>query len=93
MEAFLSVFKALSNDTRYQIIQLLTEGSLCVNAIVCRLEVSQPAVSQHLKILEHVGLVQGEKTGLRVHYALVPERLQECAAVIGSLVPTKEGGE
>jgi ArsR family transcriptional regulator len=92
MEAFLSVFKALSNDTRWRILELLKQGPLCVNAIVCHLEVSQPAVSQHLKTLEHAGLVQGEKIGLRVHYALVPERLQECAAVIGGLTPTQKGG-
>lgn len=93
MEAFLPVFKALGSDTRWQIIRLLKPGPLCVNALACRLKVSQPAVSQHLKLLEQAGLVLGEKMGLRVHYTLITERLRECIAIIEDLIPTEEGGE
>jgi len=57
METSLSVFKVLSNETRWRILELLKQRPMCVNALVCHLKVSQPAVSQHLKILEHAGLV------------------------------------
>ena len=89
METFTTAFKALSNDTRWQILGLLRQGPLCVNALVCRLKVSQSAVSQHLKLLEHAGLVRGEKMGLQVHYALVAGQLQECIEAIEDLMPTE----
>ena len=85
MKDAVKVFKALSNDARLMIIQLLSKRPMCVNVLACRLEVSQPAVSQHLKILENAGLVRGDKRGYWVHYELVSENLQKCAAFIQAL--------
>ncbi len=78
MEHIGRIFKALSNDVRLEILSLLVQGPLCVNSLVDRLNVSQPAVSQHLKILENAGLVKGSKMGYRVHYSLVPGSFAEC---------------
>jgi len=78
MEPLPDVFKACSNPIRWDILQLLKQRPFCVNALTYRLSVSQPAVSQHLKILEHAGLVRGKKAGLQVHYSIVPERLEAC---------------
>jgi ArsR family transcriptional regulator len=86
MEQLVKVFKALSNHVRLEIITLLAEGPLCVNALVHRLKVSQPAVSQHLKILENADLVKSNKIGYWVHYSLVPERFAECCSVLEKLV-------
>jgi ArsR family transcriptional regulator len=47
---------------------------------------SQPAISQHLSVLENAGLVIGVKKGYWVHYELVTERLQECADLILELI-------
>jgi len=85
MRDAVKVFKALSNDARLMIIQLLSKQPMCVNALACMLEISQPAVSQHLKVLENAGLVRGNKKGYWVHYELVPENLQKCAAFIRGL--------
>ena len=82
MKDAVRVFKALSNDARLMIIQLLSKRPMCVNALTRRLGVSQPAASQHLKVLENAGLVRRDKRGYWVHYELVPENLQECAAFI-----------
>ena len=86
MELIVKKFKALASDARLEILSLLTEGTLCVNALVVRLDISQPAVSQHLKILEGAGLVKGEKMGYRVHYSLVPESLVECSIFLEKLM-------
>jgi MFS superfamily sulfate permease-like transporter len=51
------IFKALSVDTRVQILQLLKEQVLCVGALAARLEVSSAAVSQHLRILRDADVV------------------------------------
>ncbi len=88
MEDATKTFKALSNDARLKIIQLLSERPMCVKVLAHVLEVSQPAVSQHLKVLENAGLVKGDKRGYWVHYRLIPENLQKCAVFMQEL--TKE---
>lgn len=75
MEDLARVFKALSDETRLKIFFLLSRRTLCVNALVCQLEVSQPAVSQHLKILKEAGLVKAEKRGYWVHYSVNRDNL------------------
>jgi ArsR family transcriptional regulator len=85
MEHTVKTFKALSSNVRLEILSLLAKGPLCVNALVDRLNVSQPAVSQHLKILENAGLVKGNKIGYRVHYSLVPESFAECLSFLEKL--------
>ncbi|HIE27032.1 TPA: ArsR family transcriptional regulator [Candidatus Poribacteria bacterium] len=85
MEQLVKVFKALSNNVRLEMLSLLAEKPLCVNALVKRLDVSQPAVSQHLRVLENAGLVKGIKMGYWVHYSLVPEGFTECFSFIENL--------
>jgi DNA-binding transcriptional ArsR family regulator len=85
MEQLVKVFKALSNNVRLEILSLLAEGPLCVNALVNQLNVSQPAVSQHLRILENAELVRGSKMGYWVHYSLVPESFAECLSFLEKL--------
>ncbi len=73
-------FKALSDPTRLKIIRLLAsnpERSLCVGAVAKRLGITQPAVSQHLRVLKHVGLVEPNREGFRVHYTINIETLTE----------------
>ena len=69
--------KALSVPVRLEILGLLAERPLCVNAITGFLRISQPAVSQHLAVLRRAGLVRGDKSGYMVHYSLDRARLQE----------------
>ena len=78
IEELTEVFKALSDPTRLRLVRLLAEhqGSLCVNALAHKLEVSQSAVSQHLRVLRQARLVEGERQGYHVHYSLDPERLE-----------------
>lgn len=64
------LLKVLSVETRVRIIQLLKGRALCVNALACRLDVTQGAVSQHLRVLRDTGLVIDEKRGYYVHYHL-----------------------
>ena len=79
IEQLANTFKALSDPTRMRLIKLLHDsgGSLCVNALAHRLGVSQSAVSQHLRVLRQVGLVQGERAGYFVHYSLDEDALEE----------------
>ena len=70
-----NLLKVLSVGTRVRIIQLLKGRALCVNALACRLDVTQGAVSQHLRVLRDAGLVVAEKRGYHVHYRVNEESL------------------
>ena len=66
-------FKALGDPTRLKIFRMLTadpERSLCVGAIAERLGIAQPTVSQHLKVLKNVDLVEPNRNGFRIHYTV-----------------------
>ena len=64
------IFKALSVDTRVRVVQLLKDRALCVGVLSARLDVTQGAVSQHLRVLRDADLVVSEKRGYYVHYRL-----------------------
>ncbi|MBW1736855.1 MAG: winged helix-turn-helix transcriptional regulator [Deltaproteobacteria bacterium] len=70
MKAFIKVMKALSDPNRVRIIKMLQHKMMCVCEIQKALQVSQPAVSKHLKLLEDAGLVSFRKDGLWVNYHL-----------------------
>lgn len=69
------VFEALSSGARRKILALLRDGELTAGAIAERFDISKPAVSQHLSVLENAGLVEREKRGQFVHYRLADENL------------------
>ena len=73
------VFKALSDPTRLRLVKLLRDhgGALCVNSLANRLDVTQSAVSQHLRVLRQARLVENYRHGSRVHYALNHEKLAQ----------------
>lgn len=69
------VFEALASTPRRKILAYLAEVDLTAGEIAARFEMSKPAISKHLQILENAGLVCSEKRGQFVHYALVRENL------------------
>ena len=69
------VFEALSSPVRRKILAYLAHADLTAGEIAGRFEISKPAVSQHLSVLENAGLVTSEKKGQFVHYRLVADAL------------------
>src|SRR5262249_36022901 len=61
---------ALADRTRRAIVMKLAEGELAVGELAAQLPVSQPAVSQHLKVLKDVGLVSDRAAGTKRIYRL-----------------------
>jgi DNA-binding transcriptional ArsR family regulator len=57
------VFQAIADPTRREIIQLISQAPLNLNAVAAHFNISRPAISQHIKILAECGLVQMESTG------------------------------
>ncbi len=80
------IFKILSVDARVRINQFLNNGPMCVNALSSRLDITQGAVSQHLRILRDAGIVISEKRGYYVHYQLNRKILKKWGLKIGSFL-------
>ena len=79
------VFRALGCRTRYGIFSLLAERQLCVGALADRMGISQPAVSQHLRILREAGLVEDCRCGYHVHYRMNEDSLKRIAEFLEGL--------
>jgi DNA-binding transcriptional ArsR family regulator len=69
------VFEALASTTRRKILAYLGDTELTAGEIAERFDISKPAVSQHLSVLENAGLVTREKRGQFVHYKLAEDNL------------------
>ncbi|MCW3020040.1 MAG: putative transcriptional regulator [Solirubrobacterales bacterium] len=72
----MSVFGVLAEPHRRQILELLASAERPVGELVAELELSQPAVSKHLRILREAGLVEARGDAQRRLYSLRPEPLQ-----------------
>ncbi len=88
------LFAALADPTRLRLLQILCRqeppGCRCVNNLSELLGVTQPAVSQHLRILKSVGLVTGERRGFRIHYRIDPEGLKRFQGILTSALQVAE---
>lgn len=86
MKSFIKVMKALSDPTRIRIIKMLQHRSMCVCEMQAALQVAQPTVSNHLKLLGDAGLVYSHKDGLWVNYFLSDgSNSPYAASIIGNL--------
>ena len=87
-------FKILSNPLRMKILEELLKGSRCVTKIAEQLGVSQPAVTQHIRALERMNLVIGERKGNRIHYSVNASVLEEMkrgiSQFLSGLAPKEE---
>ncbi len=69
-------FKALSDETRLKILEMLTMGELCACKILEKFNFTQPTLSYHMKLLSQAGLVTGRKEGKWTYYSLNEVELQ-----------------
>jgi DNA-binding transcriptional ArsR family regulator len=71
------VFDAVAQPTRREILRLLAGGELSVGAVASNFDLTQPAISQHLKVLREAGLVEERRDGTRRLYRVRPEGLTD----------------
>ena len=92
-----TIFGALADPTRLKLLKLLCQqhepDALCVNALVGLLGISQPAISQHLRVLKSVGLVRGERRGYHVHYSVESEALKHYQGLVSEALSLGEQGQ
>lgn len=70
------IFKALCDENRIRIMKLLRTGEKCACKLLEELNISQPTLSHHMKILCDSGIVVGRKEGKWMHYSISAEGSQ-----------------
>lgn len=80
------IFKALSDENRIRILKLLHNGEMCACKLLDTLNISQPTLSHHMKILCDAGIVNGRKEGKWMHYSICSESSAELSAMLRQLL-------
>lgn len=76
-------FRAIADPTRRAVLDLLSEGERPVNDLVGRFRMTQPAISQHLRVLRRAGLVAQRRAGRERLYRIRPMELKPVADWVG----------
>ena len=74
------VFAALADPTRRRLVEVVHKGEQSVTQLVAAVDIAQPGVSRHLRILHEAGLVTVRADGQRRLYSLRPQPLRELEA-------------
>ncbi len=85
MEEFLKPFKALSDETRLRMLNILTAQECCVCEVMQVLGISQTRASRNLKILEEAGFLQARRDGTWVYYSLLGDPAKNFAAALAKI--------
>ncbi|BBY45703.1 hypothetical protein MCEL_39980 [Mycolicibacterium celeriflavum] len=83
--------KALADPVRLRLFSAIAShagGEACVCDVSAGLEVSQPTVSHHLKVLRDAGLLTSERRASWVYYAVVPDALASLSVLLGAVADT-----
>lgn len=84
------VLKALADETRLSILNMLRDGELCACNIQDHFEISQPTLSYHMKILMQSRLVTGRKDGLWMRYSINKENFEPARELLSSFMQSSD---
>lgn len=84
------IFKALSDNNRLQIVDMLSCGELCACKILEKFDITQPTLSHHMKTLCEAGLVMARKQGSWNYYSLNQENIFDFIHFIKHLTSDKD---
>jgi DNA-binding transcriptional ArsR family regulator len=83
----MEVFDALAQPKRREILRRLAGGELSAGEVAAHFSVTQPAISQHLKVLREAGLVTERRDGVRRLYSVRPEGLADLHGFLADVMP------
>lgn len=86
MDTKIKVFKALGDETRIKILNLIFNKNMCAKGIARHLDISEAAVSQQIKILKEANLIIGYKIGYHIIYDINEDALNSTISFIGSII-------
>lgn len=88
-----SMFKAFCDENRLQILQLLRDGERCACSILAEMQITQPTLSHHMKILCDSGVVVGRKEGKWMHYSISEDGLENVMNYLNEFMKIKKVGD
>jgi Predicted transcriptional regulators len=77
-------FKALSDPNRLTIMQLVSETEVCANDLLEKLNITQPTLSHHMKVLYEAGLIRVRHDGKWAHYSINYDAVDEVYQYLGA---------
>ena len=80
-----AAFKALGDENRIRILKMLRGGEKCACKLLEELNITQPTLSHHMKILCDAGIVVGRKEGKWTHYSIDSEGAVEIGTLLNDL--------
>lgn len=83
----METFEAVAQPTRREILRILGGGELSAGEVASHFSVTQPAISQHLKVLRETGLISERRDGTRRLYRVRPEGLADLQSFLADLLP------
>jgi len=83
------VFEAIAQPKRREILRLLAAGELSAGEIASRFAVTQPAISQHLKVLKEAGLISERRDAQRRLFSVRPEGLADLHGFLAEVLPAR----
>lgn len=90
MDNTIKVFKALADNNRLLILEMLSCGEMCACDLMRELNLTQPTVSHHMKILQYAGLIDCKKNGKWMNYSIKKDKFDELISYINELVSYKD---
>jgi DNA-binding transcriptional ArsR family regulator len=83
----MEIFEAIAQPKRREILRLLAASELSAGEVAAHFAVTQPAISQHLKVLKQTGLVSERREGTRRFFSVRPEGLADLNAFLADVLP------
>ena len=80
------IFKALGDENRIHILKMLQSGEKCACKLLEELNISQPTLSHHMKILCDMGIVTGRKEGKWTHYSICCDGIRHIRGLMKELL-------
>lgn len=87
---YVPIFKAVSDETRLKILDMLSCGEMCACDILEKFSISQSTLSYHMKILTESGLIHAVRDGAWMRYTLNKEKVDETLAFFKEITTEKE---
>jgi ArsR family transcriptional regulator len=87
---YVPMLKAISDETRLKIIDMLSCGELCACDILEAFNITQPTLSYHMKILTECGIVTGIRSGAWMNYTLNKDKADDLIIFISNVTKYKD---
>ena len=81
-----AMFKAFADENRIQILELLRDGERCACRLLEEMNITQPTLSHHMKILCDSGIVVGRKEGKWMHYSISEDGMRDVRNYLDELM-------